>query len=139
VKSLTKVFALLVALNASAWILPQEASAQQVSVSFQLFYDELSPYGMWVDYPNYGYVWIPDGDPGFSPLLLLATGYLPMTAGRGFPTIPGDGQPSTMAAGITMMFTVGFGFLMMNGVLLGYRGEDLPVTTVGHLCDLASV
>ena len=62
-----KIFALLVALNTGAWILPQEASAQQVSVSFQLFYDELSPYGMWVDYPNYGYVWIPDGDPGFSP------------------------------------------------------------------------
>src|SRR5450759_628114 len=62
-----KIFALLVALNAGAWILPQEASAQQGSVSYQLFYDELSPYGMWVDYPNYGYVWIPNGDPEFSP------------------------------------------------------------------------
>jgi len=39
----------------------------QASVSFQLFYDELSPYGRWVDYPNYGYVWIPDVDRGFSP------------------------------------------------------------------------
>ena len=62
-----KIVALLVALNTGAWITPQEASAQQGSVSFQLFYDELSPYGMWVDYPNYGYVWIPNGDPGFSP------------------------------------------------------------------------
>jgi hypothetical protein len=62
-----KIFALLAALIMGAWIIPQEASAQQVSVSFQLFYDELSPYGMWVDYPNYGYVWIPNGDPGFSP------------------------------------------------------------------------
>ena len=43
------VLALLAALNTLAWMLPQEACAQQVSVSFQLFYDELSPYGMWVD------------------------------------------------------------------------------------------
>jgi hypothetical protein len=62
-----KFFALLVALNVGAWIIPQVASGQQLSVSYQLFYDELSPYGMWVDYPNYGYVWIPDRDPGFSP------------------------------------------------------------------------
>jgi len=62
-----KIFALLVVLNTSAWIVPQETSAQQVSVSFQLFYDELSPYGAWVDYPDYGYVWIHNGDPGFSP------------------------------------------------------------------------
>ena len=31
----------------------------QVSVSFQVFYDELSPYGSWVSYPEYGYVWVP--------------------------------------------------------------------------------
>jgi hypothetical protein len=62
-----KFIALLVALGAGAWMIPQGASAQQVSVSYQLFYDELSPYGMWVDYPDYGYVWIPDRDPGFSP------------------------------------------------------------------------
>jgi hypothetical protein len=66
-KSLIKVFALLIVWSSGEWITPQEAFAQQVSVSFQLFYDELSPYGMWVDYPNYGYVWIPNGDPGFSP------------------------------------------------------------------------
>jgi hypothetical protein len=62
-----KIFALLIIVNTGAWILPQDASAQQVSVSFQLFYDQLGPYGMWVDYPNYGYVWIPNGDPGFTP------------------------------------------------------------------------
>ena len=62
-----KIFALLVALNTSAWMIPSAACAQQASMSFQIFYDQLSPYGMWVDYPNYGYVWIPNGDPGFSP------------------------------------------------------------------------
>ncbi len=28
-------------------------------VSYQTFYDDLSPYGEWIDYPNYGYVWSP--------------------------------------------------------------------------------
>ncbi|MEO6979481.1 MAG: DUF6600 domain-containing protein, partial [Mucilaginibacter sp.] len=33
----------------------------------QVFYDELSPYGQWVDYPNYGYVWQPNVDADFRP------------------------------------------------------------------------
>ncbi|TLV00796.1 DUF6600 domain-containing protein [Dyadobacter luticola] len=37
------------------------------SVSFQTFYDELSPYGRWVRNPQYGSVWIPDVDRGFQP------------------------------------------------------------------------
>ena len=28
------------------------------SPSFQTFYDALSPYGTWVQNPNYGYVWL---------------------------------------------------------------------------------
>jgi hypothetical protein len=39
----------------------------QTSVSFQVFYDDLSPYGSWVDYGNYGYVWVPHAEPGFRP------------------------------------------------------------------------
>ena len=66
-KPLMKVFALLIVWSAGAWITPQVASAQQGYVSFQIFYDELSPYGTWVEYPNYGYVWIPDVDREFSP------------------------------------------------------------------------
>jgi hypothetical protein len=65
-KSLLRVLALLLVWSSCTWMTPQSASAQ-VSVSFQLFYDELSPYGRWVDYPNYGYVWIPNADPRFSP------------------------------------------------------------------------
>jgi hypothetical protein len=38
-----------------------KTSAQvSVNVSFQSFYDELSPYGDWISYPEYGYVWRPD-------------------------------------------------------------------------------
>ena len=33
--------------------------AQGAAVSFQIFYDQLSPYGSWVNYNQYGYVWIP--------------------------------------------------------------------------------
>lgn len=62
-----KIIALLIALNTGAWITPHDASAQQLSVSFGVFYDELSPYGMWVNYPPYGFVWIPEVDREFSP------------------------------------------------------------------------
>lgn len=41
--------------------------AQHRSVSLQVFYDELQPYGTWMDHGQYGYVWIPRVDPGFTP------------------------------------------------------------------------
>lgn len=50
----------------SSIVLYSCSSTQQVSyqdeqapVSYQTFYDELSPYGRWIDYPGYGYVWSP--------------------------------------------------------------------------------
>jgi hypothetical protein len=49
------------------WVTPQKVSAQGGSVNFQVFYDNLSPYGTWVNNPEYGYVWIPNVAPGFSP------------------------------------------------------------------------
>lgn len=41
--------------------------AQYRTVSSQVFYDQLSPYGEWVNYPSYGYVWIPNNNANFSP------------------------------------------------------------------------
>ena len=38
----------------------------QEDISYQQFYDGLSPYGRWVDYPGYGNVWVPM-DQGFRP------------------------------------------------------------------------
>ncbi len=35
-------------------------------ISYQTFYDQLSPYGNWVNYPGYGYVWAPNQS-GFRP------------------------------------------------------------------------
>jgi hypothetical protein len=42
--ALIKIFILFIVLNAGTWLTPQKASAQ-VAVSFQLFYDDLSPHG----------------------------------------------------------------------------------------------
>jgi hypothetical protein len=48
-------------------VFAKKISAQQPYVSFQVFYDQLSPYGEWVDYPRWGYVWIPDAGFDFVP------------------------------------------------------------------------
>lgn len=36
-------------------------------ISFQVFYDELMPYGDWISHPVHGYVWVPYAEPGFQP------------------------------------------------------------------------
>lgn len=40
----------------------QNTNSNDASVSLQTFYDELSPYGTWIQDPQYGYVWRPDVD-----------------------------------------------------------------------------
>jgi hypothetical protein len=37
------------------------------AVSYQSFYDALSPYGQWINNPDYGYVWMPTVAPDFTP------------------------------------------------------------------------
>ncbi len=37
------------------------------NVSYQTFYDELSPHGRWIDYPGQGYVWVPEVNEDFRP------------------------------------------------------------------------
>ena len=37
------------------------------SVSYEPFYDDLSPHGTWTTYDDYGYVWIPRAEAGFQP------------------------------------------------------------------------
>jgi len=43
------------------------APADPDDVTYQNFYDQLSPYGQWIEDPNYGYVWLPDAGPDFKP------------------------------------------------------------------------
>jgi hypothetical protein len=46
---------------------PAPAPAPVEDLSYQSFYDQLSPYGNWINYPGYGYVWMPDAGPDFRP------------------------------------------------------------------------
>lgn len=58
-------FALVIVLGSS---FQNKASAQyRDDISYQTFYDELSPYGRWIEYPGYGYVWNPSEGPDFRP------------------------------------------------------------------------
>ncbi|HKI88834.1 MAG TPA: DUF6600 domain-containing protein [Draconibacterium sp.] len=68
-KTLFKIGAVLLVIHIHSILSVQSISAQQRQeyVSFQVFYDELSPYGLWVNYPNYNYVWIPNVDAYFAP------------------------------------------------------------------------
>jgi hypothetical protein len=48
----------------------QKASAQAPpdgEITYQQFYDDLDPYGQWMDNPDYGYVWRPDLGADFQP------------------------------------------------------------------------
>jgi hypothetical protein len=65
-KAIINIFILFIVLNTGTWMVPQTASAQGY-VSYQVFYDDLSPYGTWVNTPDYGYVWVANASPGFTP------------------------------------------------------------------------
>ena len=45
----------------------QNVAPEDQQVTTQTFYDGLSPYGQWVNYGTYGYVWIPNAGPNFVP------------------------------------------------------------------------
>lgn len=42
------------------------SSSYSSGITYQQFYDDLSPYGNWVNYEDYGYVWVPY-EAGFRP------------------------------------------------------------------------
>jgi len=85
VNNLYKISAMLFVLLNYSCVTQNPVSAQsqqgyvspQGYVSTQVFYDQLSPYGEWIENPNYGYVWIPDVDQDFSPY--STSGYWVMT------------------------------------------------------------
>ncbi|EHQ25751.1 DUF6600 domain-containing protein [Mucilaginibacter paludis] len=67
-KSINKIWGILLTAFLLVVANPAKILAQPgETVSFQTFYDELQPYGTWVDDPNYGSVWIPDAEDGFQP------------------------------------------------------------------------
>ncbi len=66
-KASTKFLTLLLVIVLSSILMSNKASAQQYDISYQVFYDQLSPYGQWMENPAYGYVWIPDAGSNFVP------------------------------------------------------------------------
>jgi hypothetical protein len=62
-----KAIVIILLMVVTSLVFAKKISAQQPYVSFQVFYDQLSPYGEWVDYPSWGYVWIPDAGSDFVP------------------------------------------------------------------------
>ncbi len=75
-KKLIRIFALTITLILFA-IFPQKILAQQYDMNYQGFYNQLSPYGQWIENPEYGYVWIPNEGPNFTPY--LSNGYWVLT------------------------------------------------------------
>jgi hypothetical protein len=65
-KTTAKMIAVMFLLGAGMLLAPKQSQAY-VRVSYQLFYDELSPYGTWMNTPEYGMVWVPDAGPDFQP------------------------------------------------------------------------
>ncbi len=63
--SMIMAVAMLLAASVSQKTFAQPAVG--VSITYQNFYDELSPHGRWIDYPEYGYVWSPNLGAGFQP------------------------------------------------------------------------
>jgi hypothetical protein len=57
--SWTRAAALILALVALAVTASVTPARAYTSVSISLFYGSLSPYGRWVDYPSYGWCWVP--------------------------------------------------------------------------------
>jgi len=68
---------LLMALIATTAPVKQLQAQPNVSVSFQMFYNDLQPYGQWIDYPQHGYCWVPNVGRDFRPY--YTNGYWAMT------------------------------------------------------------
>jgi hypothetical protein len=66
-KTIIRTLVVFIAMNLSFAIYPEQASAQHAYVSIKVFYDQLGPYGRWIAYPHYGYVWVPNVGPDFMP------------------------------------------------------------------------
>ena len=68
-KKIAKTIAAVIIILSLLVVAPiNKAKAQfGASISIETFYSELSPFGQWVDDPEYGYIWIPDAGPGFRP------------------------------------------------------------------------
>ncbi len=66
-KKLSKFLLVVILFTGATFSNPIRSFAQDQTVDYQVFYDNLAPYGSWVNMDPYGSVWIPNVGPGFSP------------------------------------------------------------------------
>jgi len=66
-KKLSKFLLIAGIVVAASFSKPVRSLAQDQPVDYQVFYDNLAPYGSWVNEPPYGSVWVPNVGAGFSP------------------------------------------------------------------------
>ena len=76
-KHLIKYFTLSISFYIVFALFPTAALAQKNDANFQEYYDQLSPFGQWIENSSFGYVWIPTADPDFTPY--LTNGYWTLT------------------------------------------------------------
>ncbi len=68
------LFVLMIIANT---IQPAKAQNDYYSSTYQDFYNDLAPYGQWINDQQYGYIWLPDVSPDFRPY--YTNGYWAMT------------------------------------------------------------
>lgn len=61
----------------TAGCISKKIQAQPAVGSFEVFYNDLAPFGQWIKDPEYGYVWVPDVEADFRPY--YTNGYWVMT------------------------------------------------------------
>ena len=69
-KSITssiRILFIAIAILAAGSTLSKAQDYYSGDASYQQFYDDLSPYGQWINDPQYGYVWVPDAGSDFRP------------------------------------------------------------------------
>ncbi len=105
----------------SSMISPQKAEATiNRGVSFQIFYDELAPYGDWVRDARYGYIWLPAVEHGFHPYGTQGHWVMTEFGNTWVPITIGAGHHSTTDVGtLTTTSKAGLGFPVTNGDRLG--------------------
>ncbi|PTQ99829.1 hypothetical protein C8P68_102659 [Mucilaginibacter yixingensis] len=67
-KKLSRIIGTVLMVFTISMAAPQKSLAQYGGdITFQDFYDELAPYGTWLNDPKYGDVWVPDAGADFRP------------------------------------------------------------------------
>lgn len=63
----TVLLTVAISLSACTYQAAPQSFNSDGQVTLEVFYTQLSPYGMWVNYSTYGYVWIPNVSADFTP------------------------------------------------------------------------